>query len=255
MAPGAGAPLHVQIERWLGSVIERADLVPGDKLPRLDDLAAALGVSRMTLRQAVATLEGHGVLESRRGRIGGTYVTEPRIEADLTSVAGFTEQVRRASLRAGARMVSAQTMPAKVEAARALGLARGDDVHEVVRVRTVRREPTALERATFPAAVFPDLLSHRLGGSLYELMRREYGHQPHWATEVLEPVAAGADEARLLGVAAGTPLLAIERTTYTASGLAVEYAWDLFRPDRIRVSFRTGFGGATREASLESRQP
>jgi GntR family transcriptional regulator len=243
-----GAPLHAQIERWLIGVIGGGELVSGDRLPRESDLAAALGVSRMTLRQALASMEAHGSVIRKTGRSGGTYVTEPRIECDLTGLAGFTEQMRRASIRAGARMVSASTVPAGAAASEALAIARGSEVHEVVRVRTARREPLALERSSFPASVFPDLLSQRLSGSLYELMRTTYGQAPHVAHERLEPVIASPTDAALLGVPEGTALMLIERTAFTAAGLPVEYARDLFRPDRVRISLRTGLAGASVEA-------
>jgi GntR family transcriptional regulator len=236
-------PLHAQIERWLTDVIGNGDLGPGDRLPREGDLAAYLGVSRMTLRQALATLETHGTLARKTGRSGGTYVREPRIDCDLTGLTGFTEQMRRASVRAGARMVSSATVPAARPVARALSVPQGSPVHEVIRVRTARREPLALERAYFPVGPFPDLLEHRLTGSIYQLLRREYGQIPHLADEVLEPVSATADEAFLLGVAPASPLMLIERTTFTAAGLAIEYAKDLFRPDRVRISLQTGIGG------------
>ena len=244
----AGLPLHAQIERWLVDVIGRGDLVNGDRLPREGDLAAALGVSRMTLRQALSTMETQGTVVRKPGRSGGTYVSEPRIECDLTGLAGFTEQMRRANIRAGARLISACTVPATAVVAGALSIARGDGVHEIVRVRTARREPLALERSYFPAQVFPDLLSRRLTGSLYELLRRDYGQAPYVASENLEPVIAGTSEAELLAVEAKSALMLIERTASTAAGLPVEYARDLFRPDKVRISFRTGFGVDVRPA-------
>ena len=243
---GTGVPLHTQIEHWLTDVIGSGALIPGDRLPREGDLALALGVSRMTLRQALSSLESLGTVLRKTGRAGGTFVSEPRIECDLTGLRGFTEQMRRASVRAGARMVSAEIVTASPRAAKALSLPAGATVYEVIRVRTARREPLALERAYFPIAPFPGFLDQRLGGSIYDVLRRTYGQAPHTANEVLEPVAARAAEARLLQVAEGTPLMLIERTTYTAAGLAVEYARDLFRPDRVRISLQTGIGTASR---------
>ncbi len=90
--------------------------------------------------------------------------------------------------------------------------------------------------------MFPDLLSHRLTGSLYELLRRHYGQTPYVASENLEPVIAGTSEADLLGVEANSALMLVERTASTAAGLPIEYAHDLFRPDKVRISFRTGVG-------------
>lgn len=240
--------MHAQIERWLIDVIGRGDLVTGDHLPREGDLAAAVGVSRMTLRQALSSMEANGTVVRKPGRSGGTYVSEPRIECDLTGLAGFTEQMRRASIRAGARVVGARTVRASAAVAAALSIPRGGDVHEIVRIRTARREPLALERSYFPAASFPDLLDHRLTGSLYDLLNRHYGQKPYVASENLEPVIAGQPEAALLGIEADSPLMLIERTTSTAAGLPIEYARDLFRPDKVRISFRTGLGVDVRPA-------
>ena len=239
-------PAHVRIEQWLMAAIGNGELVPGSKLPREEALAASLGVSRMTLRQSLATLEGHGTIVRKPGRLGGTFVTEPKIVCDLTGLAGFTEQMRRANVRAGARIVSATTRRPTPAAARALGLERGGLVHEVVRVRSANREPLALEQACFPAALFPDLLEQRLTGSLYSLLTKRYNHAPHTATEILEPVIASREEATLLGVAEGSPLMLIERTAFTASGVAVEFARDLFRSDRTRITIRTGLGPSAR---------
>lgn len=249
-APSAGdrssLPAHARIEQWLTEVITRGDLVPGDRLPGEQELAALLGVSRMTLRQALGRLESLGTVIRRTGRGGGTFISEPRIECDLTGLAGFTEQMRRANLRAGARVISTGTAPATAALAGALSVARSDQVHEVIRVRTANREPLALERTYLPAAPFPDLLEHRLTGSLYDLLARRYGQIAHTAVESLESVIAREDEAALLRVAPGAPLMLIERTVYTAAGMAIEYARDLFRSDRIKISLRVGLGGTAR---------
>ena len=239
-------PAHARIVTWLTSVISGGALVPGDKLPREEELAAALGVSRMTLRQALATLEGAGTILRKPGRLGGTFVAEPKIVCDLTGLAGFTEQMRRANVKAGARVVSATTRPAGRGTGRALGLERDALVHEVVRVRSANREPLAIELACFPAGLFPDLLAHRLTGSLYTLLAKKYDCAPHTATEVLEPVIASDTEAAMLGVDAGSPLMLIERTAFTASGVAVEHARDVFRADRTRITLRTGLGPTAR---------
>lgn len=244
-------PAHQRIERWLTSELGRGTLVPGDRLPPEDTLAMHLGVSRMTLRQALATLEGRGTVTRRRGRGGGTFVAEPRFECDLTGLAGFTEQMRRSQVRVGARVVDAHTVPATAAVASGLSITAGDDVHQVVRVRTARREPLALERSWFPASLFPDLLQHPLSGSLYRLLERDYGRAPHTADERLAAVAAEPADADRLRVTAGAPLMEVERSVYDASGAAVEYARDLFRPDRVSISLRTAVG-SDRRAGLRN---
>src|SRR5680860_905270 len=115
-------------------------LLPDDKLPPEEDLAAALGVSRMTLRQALGSIEAKGLLERRRGRAGGNFIREQQIECDLTGLPGFTEQMRRAHVRAGARVISVRRMRAPRAIATALELGRDKEVFEIIRVRSARRE-------------------------------------------------------------------------------------------------------------------
>ncbi|NRQ34361.1 GntR family transcriptional regulator [Nonomuraea sp. NN258] len=235
---GSGVPAHVQIERWLLESISSGALAPGERLPGERELAADLGVSRMTLRQALATLERDGVLVRLPGRSGGAFVAEPRIECDLTGLAGFTEQMRRAHLRAEARVLVAATVPASRRVAAALRAEAGTPVHEVSRVRSAGGAPVALERSFFPA--LPGFLEQDLGGSLYALLSDRYGLGPATAVEHLDPVTARPAEAAELGIAPGAPLMLIERTAYAADGTPVEYARDLFRPDRVRISVRSG---------------
>jgi GntR family transcriptional regulator len=235
---GTGVPAHVQIERWLLASVAAGDMAPGERLPGERELAARLGVSRMTLRQALATLEREGVLVRVPGRSGGAFIAEPRVECDLTGLAGFTEQMRRAHLAAEARVLVAATVPATRRVAVALEVAAGAPVHEVARVRSAGRSPVALERSFFPA--LPGFLEHDLCGSLYTLLAERYGLEPRTAVEHLDPVVARPGEAAELGVRPGVPLMLIERTAYAAGGEPVEYARDLFRPDRVRVSVRSG---------------
>lgn len=235
-----GVPVHVRIEQWLMDAITRGTLEPGDKFPGERDFAARIGVSRMTLRQALATLEQRGVLQRGTGRGGGAVIVQPKIECDLTGVAGFTEQMRRAQLRAGARLLSAETVPANGLVAEELQVRAGDPIHEIVRVRSADGTPLALEHSYFPAQHFPDLLGHRLTGSLYNLLRKNYSLGPHTANELLEPYLAGEDEAKRLAIEVGSPLMLIQRTAYSSSGLPVEFARDLFRADRIRIMVRSG---------------
>ncbi|MFY9915997.1 MAG: GntR family transcriptional regulator [Nocardioidaceae bacterium] len=251
LSSSTGPPAHVQIEQWLMSLIDGAVLLAGDKLPKEKDLAAALGVSRMTLRQSLGSLEARGVVERIPGRQGGTFIRQPRIECDITGLAGFTEQLRQGHVRASARVISSTVVPASRAVAKALELPVEADVYEIVRVRSANREPVALERSYLPAELFPGLLEKRLTGSLYARMRRDYGLAPQAATEFLEPFIATDRVAALLAVEAGSPLLLIERTARTTSGQPVEYARDLFRSDKIRVSVQTvaGESGALRTAA------
>jgi GntR family transcriptional regulator len=230
-----GATAHAQIEDWLADAIAAGRLNPGDRLPTEHDLAAWLGVSRMTLRQALSELTLRGLVTKAVGRGGGTFVAEPKLEQDLTTLAGFSEQLRRHGKVAGARVLAATRIPSSPAAAAALQLAEGDPVHDVRRIRLADGAPIVIEHSQFPAALFPDLLDCRLDGSLYDLLAERYGKRPYRARESLEPVSAGVREAEALEVDEGAPLMLVERTAYSQAGEPLEYARDLFRGDRTKV--------------------
>src|SRR6201994_2961465 len=98
-----GTTVHAQIEDWLAGEIAVGALVPGDRLPTEHDLAAWFGVSRMTLRHALAELARRGLVTRTVGRHGGTFVAAPKLEQDLTTLAGLSEQLRRHGMGAGGR--------------------------------------------------------------------------------------------------------------------------------------------------------
>lgn len=237
---GSGIPAHAQIEQWLMDAIGSGELPPGERLPPEHELAVALGVSRMTLRQALDTLERRGLLARTPGRHGGTFVAQPKVECDLTTLIGFTQQLRRRGMTPGARVVSATEEAAGPAVAKALGQQENDPVYLIVRVRLANDQPLALERSYFPSARFPGLLGQAMGGSLYALLEDRYGRRPQRALESLESVRARAAEARLLGVPRGTALMLIERTAYAADGVPVEFARDLYRGDRARIVVWSG---------------
>src|ERR1700761_3767327 len=114
---GAGVTVHTQSEDWLAGQIAVGALVPGDRLPTEHDLAGWFGVSRMTLRQALAELVSRGLVTKAVGRHGGTFVAAPKLEQDLTTLAGFSEQLRRNGMVGGARMLFASEHPAGSAAA------------------------------------------------------------------------------------------------------------------------------------------
>jgi GntR family transcriptional regulator len=221
-------PAHAQIETALATAIDRGRLSPGDRLPAEREPAERYGVSRMTLRQALGALEQRGRLVRSKGRYGGTFVAEPKVE--LTGTAALSDQLRGLGLAAGARVRLAVERDAGPDEA---GL--GARVYAIERVRLANGEPVALERGAYSVQAFPGLLGEPLEGSLYELIRARYDEVPVRAVERLEPGLAGPEEALALGIEVGAPVMLVERTAYSATGRAVEHSRDVFRGDRTTV--------------------
>jgi DNA-binding GntR family transcriptional regulator len=228
-------PAHVQIVDQVADAIADGALVPGDRLPPERQLAAELGLSRMTVRHALGTLEGRGLVVRTKGRAGGTFVARPKLERDLGTFSGLSEQFRRQGVHAGASVLRVEQRRPERAIAEALGLDGREQVLEIERVRLADGEPVAIERSCFPADRFEGLLELDLTGSLYALLDERWDAAPVRAVERLEPVLATDAESAALGVPAGAPLMLVERIAYDAAGLPVEFARDRFRGDRTRV--------------------
>jgi GntR family transcriptional regulator len=226
-------PAYQQIEQSIAHAIETGALGPGDRIPPERELAERLGISRMTVRQAFDALKGRGLVERGVGR--GTFVASPHVDIERNEhLLGFSEQMRRAGLEPGARVLGAEVMRAPGKVARALGIAPGAAVARIQRVRSGGGVALTLEDTWLPAELFPGIVDLDLGGSLYDLMGERYGRAPVRAVEHLSPVAARSFDAEALGVRPRAPLMLVERVAFDESGAAVECAEDRHRGDRAR---------------------
>ncbi|HTE74411.1 MAG TPA: GntR family transcriptional regulator [Actinomycetes bacterium] len=239
MPAEAIGPAAEEVRRRLLDQIGRGQLRPGERLGAERDLALDLGVSRSTVRAALATLEAEGVVRRVPGRGGGTFVHQRKVDRDLSQVVGVPALLREQGMTAGSRIVSTSMVAADETTRAALGIGSGGYVFDVVRIRLADGTPISLEHVRLPADRFPGLLDQPLGGSLYELLEERYGTAPGEAVEHIEVVPAGEDEASILGVEPGAPLLSISRTTRDDDGLPFELSHDLFRADRTTITVRT----------------
>ncbi len=228
-------PLHVAIAAQLAAAIASGQLVPGARLPPERHLAESLGVSRMTVRQALGELERDGLLRRVVGRAGGTFVREPNSERHVAGASGISAELRRQGLADGAELISSEVEPARRRTAAALGLEPNERVVVIVRLRLAGGKPLAVERSSLPVRLFPDIEDMDLAGSLYDLMEEGFGRRPVRAVETLETAEARPSDARTLGLKRGAPILLVQRIGYAADGTAVEFARDRFRGDRTRV--------------------
>ncbi len=225
-------PLHAAIAEHLAASISSGSLAPGTRLPPERQLAATLGVSRMTVRQALGELERDGLVRRVVGRAGGTFVGETPSGEAATGAGGISAALRRAAGASHAELVSAEIEPAGKRTAAALGLGRNDRVVVIARLRLTSGKPLAVERTSLPSRLFPDIEDLDLSGSLYDLMEVGFGLRPVRAVERLEVAEARPSDARTIGAKRGSSVLLVERVGYAADGTPVEFSRDRFRADR-----------------------
>lgn len=221
-------PLYLQLQRRIAEAIAQGRLSPGDSLPPEREMAAMTGLSRVTVRKAVEGLVDAGQLVQRRG--SGTFVAArvERLEQALSLLTSFTEDMARRGRSVDSVWLSRAVHSPAPEEVMALGLAAGDRVARLERVRRSDGVPLAIERASIPVAVLPDPMA--VGTSLYAEMEAR-GMRPVRAVQRIAAANLGPRDAELLGVPAGAAGLRIERIGYLASGRAVEFTRSLYRGD------------------------
>ncbi|TCJ30324.1 GntR family transcriptional regulator [Nocardioides jejuensis] len=195
---------YVQVRDHLRGLLADAD--PGMAVPSERELVQQFGVARMTVRQAVDALVAEGLLERSPGR--GTFVAEPTLPA--TGIQGFTEDMRRRGLDTDSTTVLARVEKANGGIARALGLTAGDPVIHWKRVRRADGAAICIEDTYLNEVMLPGFLQAAMPASLYAVLDRR-ALRPTWAEDVFTAALATAEEAALLGIEAGEPVLQISR--------------------------------------------
>ena len=244
LEPGP-VPLHHQVYLDLSAALNAGEWRPGDQLPTERGLCVTYGCSLITVRRALDELVREGRLERTRGR--GTFVRQPRIVHDLTATWSFSDEMRRRGLEPSTRLVRARTERASTVVAEALGLAAGESIHRIERLRCAAGVPLLLERAHLPAERFPGLLEVDLEtASLYGTLADRYGVRIGSTEETVEAITLDSREARLLEARRGSPALLLVGLTRSTRGDAVEFTWTHVPGERSKFLIQTS--GARRRA-------
>lgn len=228
-------PLYQQVKRFILAHIDRGEWSVGQPIPSEHELSSMLSVSRATVVRALTDLVHMGVLERRQGL--GTFVTAPKVDLGPFELQSFTEEMAERGLPATARVLECRVEQPSEEVRRVLRLAVDESVVRVRRIRLADRgEPMGIQEAHLPADLVPGL-DDRVGalrGSLYSLLREEYGLNLVRAVETVQPVMLGAEEAHLLSCPRGLPAFAVERVTFNERDRPIELVRSRLRGDRYR---------------------
>lgn len=228
-------PAYYQLYEALRSQLGSAPFTPGARLSTERSIADSVGVSRQTVRQALARLEREGLIHRRQG--DGTYVSEPRLEGSLRVLSGFTSELSRRGLRVRNRVLDLKLVTPPTAVGEALGIgAVKDGAVMLRRVRLLDGAPAALEAVWLPAGRCAALLEIGMENrSLYATLR-ELGIEPHRASERLGATVLDEFEASELDRRPGDPALLVERTTYDDLDRPIEAVKSLLRADRFSFS-------------------
>lgn len=223
-APGPTA-LYQRLRDAFKAAIRDAVLGPGEAIPGERELAARLGLSRVTVRKALKDLVDESLLVQRQG---ARTAVAARVEKPASVFTSFSQDMLARGLRPGGIWLLRETAPALPVEALALGLSPGALVTRLKRLRTADETPMAIEYSVIPVEVLPG--PDFPGGSLYAALEAR-GHVPSRALQRMRADVADDEEASLLGVAVGAPVLETERRCFLETGQPFEYSRSRYRGD------------------------
>lgn len=224
---GAGAalfsPLYRQIKTLILQALAAGEWRPGEALPSEMELASRFNVSQGTVRKALDEIAAENLVVRRQGK--GTFVAS---HTDPRSFFRFLRLLPLTGEPGHPRSVPIECWRAKAgaEASRMLGVEPGTSIIMLRRVLTFSGAPTVLDEIFLPGEHFQGLTLEMLqqhDGSLYSLFEARFGVRMVRAQERLRAVAADREAAKVLGVAEGSPLLSVERITYTYGDRPIEW--------------------------------
>lgn len=227
-----GRPRHEQLSDWLRAEISSGQYAADEQLPSESELGELFGVSRITVRRALATVEHEGLIYRRQGL--GSFVAPPKVPQGLVRLTDFAQDMRRAGLVPTSRVLHHAPEQAPPAAAAALGLLEGATVVRLDRLRLGDGRPVALDRTWLPPFYAQLLEGHDLTReTIYRVLERDYDIPVLRGRYRIEATLAGAEEAGVLDVSVGDPLLVVARTSLTVGERAIYYQRRYYRADRV----------------------
>lgn len=220
---------RAQVRRILETRIA-TELGPGDPIPSERSLVEELGVSRVTVRQAISDLVESGRLDRIHGK--GTFVSGPQVNSRL-HLTSFSREMRARGLVPETKLLAGFEDEASLEVAQALQIRPRESVVRVERLRLADGTPMAYEIGFYPSALFPGLLESDLN-TLYDVFASRYQIVVTSGDQTVRAEAADSHQAQILQTTKRAPLLVQERIT-RAADRRIEFSTSWYRADRYRL--------------------
>ena len=237
VAPPPLATLHGRIREDLRTRIVSGAWQPHDRIPSESELMAQYRVSRITVRQAMSDLEKARLIFKVPGK--GSFVAQGRPFQELGRLEGFAEAMGAMGHDTFNRLLKLETTAAPDMVAQRLRLPPGSPVTAIERVRYLDHDPVSVDLTWLPAALGEQVARHDLvTRDVFLVLEVDCGCALGHADLAIDAVVADARIALLLGIAAGAPVLRIERLTHNRAGVPIDYERLYCRGDGLQYRLR-----------------
>ncbi|MDR6817531.1 GntR family phosphonate transport system transcriptional regulator [Neorhizobium sp. 2083] len=224
-----------QVEEDIADDILNGRLSPKAQLPKEADLMERFGVGRHTIRRAISSLEGRGLVQVEQGR--GTFVRDGRLDYRLSERTRFSQNLLEQGREPLGQAVREEEMRASATVADALRLPRGEPVYHIVRRGFADEEPINLSNAYYPVRRFPGMDKARASGRSVTLILAEYGVPDYirLRTDIIVRMPT-ADEARLLEQSNSQPVIMLKKIDVDMKGTPISYSETVWPGERVQFS-------------------
>lgn len=230
-------PQYTQIKEILRTRILDGTYMAHEQMPSESELTRYFDVSRITVRQALGDLQKEGLIFKIHGK--GTYVSKPKAFQNLGKLQGFGEAMASMGYETFSQVVSFKILPADKAVAKKLAVAEHEMVSEIRRVRYLNRSPISLDVSYLPRDIGERLEKEDLANrDIFLILENEYGLTLGQAELQIEAMLADDYTARLLHVEAGSPILRIERLTFTTGNVPLDFEYLYYRGDAFQYRLR-----------------
>ncbi|MBI3966234.1 MAG: GntR family transcriptional regulator [Chloroflexi bacterium] len=223
-------PLHHQLRNLLERQIRNGVWAPHQMIPTENELVKQHEVSRITVRQALAALVAEGLLYRQQGK--GTFVAPPKISEPLDSLFGFAEVLQKQGRLPAIHVLAIETQVASPEVCRNLLLPSGAEATYIERRVDVDGQPLFFDQSFLPAAFGLQPTRRELESQALLQWLEAAGHSIGDAVHSIAARVVSPEEAAVLQLGAGSPVLVARRVAYTDRGQTLVYSQAIYRSDR-----------------------
>jgi len=236
--PYNALPKYNQLASILRQKIEDGEWPPRTPIPSERQLEVIYNISRTTIREAIDHLVRQGYLYREHGR--GTFVSPQKLQKGLMELTSFSEDLLKRGIQPGQIIRAMDRIEATAKIAQKLEVPTGAPLLRIERIRLGDDVPIGLQTSYLALAKEQEISEEdlRSGGSLYRILQEKFNIIPSEADETLEVTLATPEEAELLQVVEGAPLLLSERVLFAQDRRPVEYVKILYRGDRYQYYVR-----------------
>ena len=233
-------PLYVTIRRDVLSNIQDGTWPIGEQLPSEEEFQKQYDVSRGTVRRALSQLESEGFVIRRPGR--GTFVTRlvPRLQRRLGEIVSFTKQLADAGYKPTTEVLATgviKVSEAEGRVQEAFGISNDADIVHIKRLRLGDGIPFSIQSVYFLPQESTGILEQDLS-QLFKLYEQTFDRKIMSADETLQSVGATAEEATLLGLKPGDPVMHRDRISFDQDNQPFEVLHSVDRGDRYVYRYR-----------------